>query len=291
MITVAGSLNIDLVTEAERFPLPGETILGTGFSTVFGGKGANQAVAAARLGGQVKMVGKVGNDLYGESYLEYLTNETVDVSNVKPVTHLPTGTASIVVAEQDNQIIVVAGANGDVDGDFIKEEMTGSQKGVLLVQLEIPDEAVEEAMKAAKANGSTVILNPAPFKPLPAEWWELADYITPNEHEAASLKKESNFHEAYREKLIVTRGSEGASFFEKGEEVLVPAPKVTPVDTTGAGDTFNGALAAFLDQGLALRQAVEKAVKAASMSITALGAQSAMPTLQQLEGGGDHAEK
>lgn len=291
MITVAGSLNIDLVTEAERFPLPGETILGTGFSTVFGGKGANQAVAAVRLGGKVKMIGKVGDDLYGESYLEHLMKENVDVSDVKPVTHLPTGTASIVVAEQDNQIIVVAGANGHVDRAYIKETLTEMERGILLVQLEIPDEAVEEAMKAAKASGSTVILNPAPFKPLPAAWWELADYVTPNEHEAAALKKESNFNEAYREKLIVTRGSEGASFFENGEEVLVPAPKVTPIDTTGAGDTFNGALAAFLDQGLSLRQAVEKAVKAASMSITALGAQSAMPTLQQLEGGEDHAQK
>ncbi|MGD7045714.1 ribokinase [Jeotgalibacillus proteolyticus] len=287
MITVAGSLNIDLVTEAERFPLPGETILGSGFSTVFGGKGANQAVAASRLGSEVKMVGRVGNDLYGESYVAHLTKEKIDVSDVKPVTHLPTGTASIVVAEQDNQIIVVAGANSEVTPEYVKDAMKKLEKGILLVQLEIPGDAVEQAMKTAKEKGWIVILNPAPFKPLPSLWWQLADYVTPNEHEAAALRKDNNFLEAYNEKLIVTRGSKGASFFENGKEVLIPAPKVHPVDTTGAGDTFNGGLAAFLDQGFELREAVEKAVKAASISITSLGAQSAMPTIEQL--GDSHA--
>ncbi|AJD92867.1 ribokinase [Jeotgalibacillus malaysiensis] len=282
MITVMGSLNIDLVTITDRFPTPGETIRGSGFSTVFGGKGANQAVAAARLGGQVKMVGKVGDDLYGESYIQHLKAENINVTRVSKESDYPTGTAAITVAEGDNQIIVVSGANGAVSKTYVNESLKDLEKGVLLVQLEVPDESVEEAMTIAKAQGMTVILNPAPFKPIPAEWWALADYITPNEHEAAALKADQNFKDEYKVKLVITYGSRGAAFIENGVETLIPAPEVEAVDTTGAGDTFNGALAVFLDKGFELRQAVEKAVQAASLSVTAAGAQGGMPYLKDL---------
>lgn len=285
MITVVGSLNMDLVTRVYRFPKKGETLQGTDFATVFGGKGANQAVAASRLGSQVELVGRIGDDAFGHSYLSYLKEQDVCASNVKPVTHLSTGTASITVSEDDNTIVVVKGANDEVTPSAIKEAKAVIQAcKVLVVQLEIPLEAVEIAMEMAKKAAATIILNPAPFQSIPSHWWHLVDYVTPNEHEAEALRASPGFKSSFEEKLIVTEGARGASFMNEGQRQLIPAPLVKVEDTTGAGDTFNGVLAASLDRGLHVKEAIQRAVTAASFSVTAFGAQGAMPTEQELEG-------
>ncbi|SEN38950.1 ribokinase [Mesobacillus persicus] len=284
MITVVGSLNMDLVTTVDRFPKKGETLQGNSFATIFGGKGANQAVAAARFKREVHMIGRVGDDAFGQEYRQYLTEEGILIENVKPVTHEVTGTALITVAEQDNTIVIVAGANDRMTADEVEATREVIERSnVLLVQLEIPLPGVERAIQIAKEAGTTVILNPAPYQELPDHWWELIDYVTPNEHEAAEMRQSSIFKPSYEEKLIITEGSKGASYFTKGERKLVSAPKVEVKDTTGAGDTFNGVLAAGLDEGLSLETAVAHAVAAASLSVTAFGAQTGMPTNEQLQ--------
>ncbi|HWO78516.1 MAG TPA: ribokinase [Bacillus sp. (in: firmicutes)] len=284
MITVIGSLNIDLVTSVERYPKLGETLLGNDFQTKYGGKGANQAVAAARLGGAVQMVGCVGSDSYGDNYRSYLKGEGILIDNVEPVTHTSTGTASITIAEGDNSIIVVPGANFALTPDVIeskKEVIANSQ--VILLQLEIPMETVEKVLEIAKENDVVTILNPAPFQTIPAHWWDMITYITPNEHEAAMLMESADFKQGYKEKIIMTNGSKGVVFYQDGMEQMVPAPKVEVVDTTGAGDTFNGALAYFLHEGKVLNEACRFAVGAASLSVTKFGAQGGMPTLEELK--------
>ncbi|MEW9502815.1 ribokinase [Jeotgalibacillus marinus] len=284
MITVVGSLNMDLVTRVDRFPKKGETLQGTAFATVFGGKGANQAVAASRLGSQVELVGRIGEDEFGHSYHSYLKKQGVFVSHVKPVTHLSTGTASITVSEDDNSIVIVKGANEEVTPSAVKQATKVIQAcNVLMVQLEIPIEAVESAMEIAKKADAIIILNPAPFQPIPSHWWQLVDYVTPNEHEAEELRESPEFKSSYEEKLIVTEGSKGASFMNQGQRQLIPAPFVKVEDTTGAGDTFNGALATGLDRGLDVKEAIQRAVVAASFSVTAFGAQGGMPTESELE--------
>ena len=284
MITVVGSLNMDLVTEVERFPNKGETLQGTSFATVFGGKGANQAVAAARLGSQVEMAGKVGDDAFGHSYLTYLAKENVFLSNVEPVTHCSTGTAAITVSEKDNTIVIVGGANDAMTSTEVeKAREVIEASDVLLVQLEISLESVEKAIRLGKEAGAIVILNPAPFQAFPSHWWELIDFVTPNEHEAAALRNSPDFNAAYEAKLIITEGAKGATYLADGKRQLATAPLVNVKDTTGAGDTFNGALAAGLDQGIPLQVAIKRAVVAASLSVTAFGAQGGMPTALELE--------
>ncbi|MET3696963.1 ribokinase [Bacillus oleivorans] len=284
MITVIGSLNIDLVTSVDRYPKLGETLLGSNFQTKYGGKGANQAVAAARLGGTVRMVGCVGSDSYGDDYRSYLQNEGVLVDNVEPVTHTSTGTASITIAEGDNSIIVVPGANFALTPEVIeaKKDAIANSK-VILLQLEIPMETVEKVLEIASEHKVITILNPAPFQPIPAHWWNMITYITPNEHEAAMLMESPDFKEEYKEKIIMTNGSKGVVFYQDSKEQLIPAPKVEVVDTTGAGDTFNGAFAYFLHEGKGLDEACRYAVRAASLSVTKFGAQGGMPTLEELK--------
>ncbi|WP_084820329.1 ribokinase [Mesobacillus campisalis] len=284
MIAVTGSLNMDLVTTVDRFPKKGETLQGNAFSTIFGGKGANQAVAAARLEREVHMIGRVGDDAFGSEYLGHLKQEGIHCENVKMVKGVPTGTALITVAERDNTIVIVSGANDHMTGDETEEASDVlEQCNVLLVQLEIPFSGVEKAMQIAKKAGSIIILNPAPYVEWPEHWWQLVDYVTPNEHEAAAMRNSAHFRQEYEQKLIVTEGSKGASYIQHGERKIVPAPAVEVKDTTGAGDTFNGVFAAGLDEGMAIGEAVERAVVAASLSVTAFGAQSGMPAKGQLE--------
>ncbi|PPA69353.1 ribokinase [Jeotgalibacillus proteolyticus] len=284
MITVVGSLNMDLVTQVERFPKKGETLQGTSFTTIFGGKGANQAVAASRLGSEVEMMGRVGDDPFGHSYLTYLKQQNVLLSNVEPVTHFPTGTAAITVSEDDNTIVIVGGANDAMTAEEVeKGKSVIERSSVLLVQLEISQKAVEKAIRLGKESGVIVILNPAPFQAFPSHWWELVDYVTPNEHEAAALRASADFHSDFEKKLIITEGAKGASYMINGNRELVKAPVVKVEDTTGAGDTFNGALASGLDQGLPLQDAISRAVAAASLSVTALGAQTGMPDKEELQ--------
>ncbi|MEK0291241.1 ribokinase [Caldifermentibacillus hisashii] len=284
MITIVGSLNIDLITKVGRYPKLGETLLGSGFQTKFGGKGANQAVAVRKLGGEVQMIGCVGSDSYGNDYRTYLQKEGISIDNVEPVTHTSTGTATIIVAEGDNSIIVVPGANFALTPEMIESKKDAIAKSeVVVLQLEIPMETVEKVLEIAKENNVITILNPAPFQSIPSHWWKMITYITPNEHEAAQLMKDVHFKEAYKEKMIMTNGSKGVLYYRNGKEYKISAPKVQVVDTTGAGDTFNGAFAYFLHEGYNLEETCKFATSAASLSVTKFGAQGGMPTLEELQ--------
>ncbi|WP_210366148.1 ribokinase [Bacillus sp. REN3] len=283
-ITVIGSINMDLVTQTDIVPKMGETVIGNRFFTIPGGKGANQAVAAAKMGADVKMVGLVGDDVFGQEYLQHLQKYEIDVSDVKPVTHEKTGVATIILAEGENSIIVVPGANDHLTPEVVAgyEDVIAASDLVLL-QLEIPMESVELAAGLAKKHKKKVILNPAPFKPLSGTLIENADYITPNEYEAELLLQSAANQDLIKKKLIITRGAEGVDFFDEGESIHQDSFKVEVVDTTGAGDTFNGALAVALLEDRPLSEACEIAAAAGALSVTKLGAQSGMPTRAEVE--------
>ncbi len=288
-VVVVGSINMDLVTLAPRFPAPGETILGERFLTVHGGKGANQAVAAARLGAEVTLVGAVGDDAFGDQLREGLAREHVQLDHLARIADCSSGTASITVAEGDNHIVVVPGANAHVTPSQIERARPAFEHAdAILVQMEIPLESVEATLRLGQRVGKPVILNPAPAQPLPIEWLKLARYLTPNQHELAILLGAGAGEDFLSlmtrspAPLVLTRGSDGAWFREDGEPVHQCGFKVEVTDTTGAGDTFNAALAVFLHEGLPT--AVRKACAAAALSVTRLGAQGGMPSLDALEG-------
>lgn len=288
-IAVVGSINMDLVTSSPRFPQPGETLLGTSFQRFMGGKGANQAVAAARLGASVSMVGAVGNDGFGSEALENLKREGIDIAGVRVLEDAPTGMANITVAEGDNHIIVVSGANFGITPEHIEaceKQIAGAD--VVLAQLEIPIACVIAAAKLAHKHGKPFVLNPAPAQKLPAELLELVTLLTPNAHELAislGLPENTPAEELIARapcQVLMTRGSEGA-LYNDGQGTLHRQGgfKVTPVDTTGAGDTFNGAFAVFRAEGM--ETAVRKANAAAALSVTKAGAQGGMPVSAELE--------
>lgn len=287
-VVVIGSINMDLVTLAARFAEPGETLLGERFLTIPGGKGANQAVAAARLGAEVALVGALGNDAFGRQLRDGLEREGVALDHVHQVDDAGSGTASITVAGGENSIIVVPGANARVTPAQVEQAsaMFGRADAVL-VQMEIPLETVEATLRLGQRLGVPVILNPAPAQQLPVDWLKLARYVTPNQHELATLLG-AGVDEDFRQLMrlapcpvVLTRGGEGAWYRETGEPVHQPGFAVDVVDTTGAGDTFNGALAVFLREGLP--QAVRKACAAAALSVTRLGAQGGMPRREELD--------
>ncbi|KOP68241.1 ribokinase [Bacillus sp. FJAT-18019] len=281
-ITVLGSINMDLVTITSQVPKRGETLFGEHFQMNPGGKGANQAVAAAKLGAQVQLLGCVGNDRFGEDIVAHLQEQGVDVSNVEPVTDV-TATATIIVSDQDNSIIVVPGANNYVTASFVESKRDViAASDILVLQLEIPLEGVQKAVQIAKENGVKVILNPAPIQSLPSELLMDVDYFTPNEHEQELLRQD-RAEEELDGKLIVTKGSQGVCIYEDGEEVIIPAYKVDVVDTTGAGDSFNGGLAHALSKGLSLKDACKYGNAVAALSTTKLGAQTGMPTSAEVE--------
>lgn len=282
-ITVIGSINMDLVTITKRMPLQGETVVGETFRLIPGGKGANQAVAAARLGADVQMIGAVGTDAFGAELLQHLAKEGIIVDGVKPVTDTETGIATIIISEGDNRIIVVPGANHALRPDDLERwEEKIATSDVCLLQLEIPLSVVERAVSIAKRNGVRVILNPAPAQPLPDTLLDQVDFLTPNEHERDIVLAGRPLKQ-WAHKLIVTEGKRGVSFQRNGEQVLIPGFRVPVVDTTGAGDTFNGALAVALSKGMALEDACRYANAAAALSVTKLGAQTGMPTKKELE--------
>lgn len=275
-ITVLGSLNMDLVTESARVPEQGETILGDQFALLPGGKGANQAIAAARLGAKVHFIGKIGADLFGEQLLTNLEKEGVHHQWVEKVQGAATGTATILVSEADNRIIVVPGANGRITpGDVRKGEAVIAASDVLLVQLEVPMESVIEAVHLANHHGTRVILNPAPIQSLSKELVERVDFLTPNEHEYDAFKKE---HPQLGPKLVVTQGNAGVTY----GEIHIPSFSVRVVDTTGAGDAFNGSFAAELARGSKVEDAIRFANAAAALAVTKLGAQTGLPTRQEV---------
>ncbi|WP_053365160.1 ribokinase [Bacillus sp. FJAT-27245] len=281
-ITVIGSINMDLVSITDQIPQKGETLIGQQFFMNPGGKGANQAVAAARLGAKVRMIGCVGDDSFAESLTQHLHKEGVDITNVKPVTG-STGTATIVVSDNDNSIIVVPGANLHVTADFVESKRNIiADSDIVILQLEIPLEGVKKAIEIATENGVKTILNPAPICDLPDEILEQVTYLTPNEHEYASLAKNMG-EKAIQGKVILTRGSKGVAFFQQGVQLEIPAYKVKTVDTTGAGDSFNGGLAFALGNGLSLEEACKYGNAVGALSTMKLGAQKGMPTKEEVE--------
>jgi ribokinase len=285
-ITVLGSINMDLVTSTNRVPVMGETVMGESFHTIPGGKGANQAVAAARLGAETYLIGCVGNDSFGPDLVQHLKNQGVHTDYVEPVTHASTGTASITISSGDNHIIVVPGANYAVTPDFVsKHEQVIAESDLLMLQLEIPIESVEKAVELANKHHVKIILNPAPIQPLSKELIQKVDYLTPNEYEQQLLLDSNEWTEKEREemmaKCIITRGSKGITFYQNGQKEL-PSYKVKVVDTTGAGDSFNGALAVSLSEGATLEDACQFAIAVGALSVTKLGAQGGMPTKEEV---------
>jgi ribokinase len=286
-VVVVGSINVDMVYTSDIRPKAGETVIGNSFSLIPGGKGANQAVAAAKLGAESVMIGCVGHDANGDFAIDNLNSVNIDTHCIDVVHNVPTGVANIIVAENDNSIIVVPGANYEVNKSIIdKYSDIILSADIVLVQLEIPLETVEYTLELCNKNNVRVLLNPAPAVELTKTMIENASYITPNEHELKIiLGKDSNIEEEikkYPNKIIVTLGSKGVKYFNGNEVVLIPSYEVEVVDTTGAGDTFCGALASSIVGGNSLDEAIKFANKAAAYSITKLGAQSGMPSLKQL---------
>lgn len=284
MITVIGSINMDIVCQTNVFPQQGETILGERFETIPGGKGANQAVAAARVGANVAMVGAVGQDSFGPALTNTLQNEGIDTTAVATVT-TNTGIANIILFEQDNRIIVVPGANFDVTPEMVaSHEALLAKSKLVVMQLEIPVATVEATLALCERLNVPVLLNPAPARSFNSEWMDKIAYLTPNETECAFMfgdEVEATLAK-YPNKLIVTLGGDGAMYHNGTKIVKVAGFKATPVDTTGAGDTFNGAFAAKIVTGASVEEAVQFANAAGSLSVEKFGAQGGMPTTEEI---------
>lgn len=295
-ITVVGSLNMDIIVSVQQMPREGETLQGDVIHYLPGGKGSNQAVGCAKLGANTHMIGAVGTDAFGDQILNDLQRYGIPIHSIARSQESPTGIATIIHTPSDNCIVIVPGANGEVDGDYIdKYADLIRQSDVMLVQLEIPAPAVERALMIAKEAGVVSILNPAPAKKLSPEILKLATVLTPNETEFESLcgytlePSESNLHKAmlaweieHSHKLVITRGKHGVSFMENQQLRTIPAPIVTVKDTTGAGDCFNAALSYGLASLWPWEQAVTFAVKVASISVTRFGAQEGMPYMNEV---------
>ncbi|OYT66700.1 MAG: ribokinase [Candidatus Wolframiiraptor sp. EX4484-121] len=284
-IAVLGSIHMDYVISLDRMPRLGETLIGKEFKMTPGGKGANQAVAAARLGAEVYMIGKVGEDSIGDELIENLEKNGVRTDHIKRAkTH--SGVALIFIDSSGNNVIGVAPGADDL-GDRIK---------ILLLQLEIPVEIVEYAIKKFSERDVRIILNPAPYHPLSREVLNKVFIATPNEVELELMSgsKTASDHDLIRagrwtiknlgiKNLVVTLGARGAMIITEREEKLIPAFKVKPIDTTGAGDAFNGALAVALSRGESLEAAVRYANAAGALSTLKVGAQEALPTSEEVE--------
>ncbi|QHE53917.1 ribokinase [Pontibacillus sp. HMF3514] len=281
-VTVVGSINMDLTVSTDQMPNQGETVIGKEFATFPGGKGANQAVAAARLGANVNMVGAMGDDVFGESLLNQLEQENIHTKTIHKLKDVATGTATIILSEGDNRIIVAPGANGRLTPELIQQhEQIIKQSDIILLQLEVPLDTVQAVVKIAQQHEVPVILNPAPYQSLPDSLISGVDYLTPNEMEAEAMLDDPNSH-VNKEQLIVTNGEKGVSTYKDGVEQVIPGFPVDVLDTTGAGDTFNGALATQLANGRPLGEAVHYANAAAALSIMKVGAQSGMPSAEEV---------
>lgn len=288
-IVVIGSINVDLVFISDVRPNAGETVLGKDFRIVAGGKGANQAVSASKLGADVTMIGCVGNDFNGEFSLDNFKNFNVNTSCISKIQDAPTGVANIVVADKDNSIIVVSGANYKLDREIIdryKKEILESD--IVMLQLEVPMDTVEYAINYCHENNIKTILNPAPAVELKKDIIDKVTYLTPNEHECRVIldeNKNTNIEsilKRYPNKLIITMGEKGVMYYDGNDIVTVAGYKVEVVDTTGAGDTFNGAFARAIVNNYNLKDAIDFANKAASKAVTKLGAQAGMPYFEEI---------
>ncbi len=288
-LAVVGSINIDQTVTAQRIPRKGETLPGGELRYVPGGKGANQAVAMARLGAETAMFGCVGADENGRKMIDNLKANGVNTDYIRVVEDAPTGIAIITVGENDNTIIVVAGANGRVDRayvDSIKDALLGYDMVVL--QHEIPLDTVHYIVQLCAEHHIPTVLNPAPAAEVPMDIIEKVTYLTPNEHEAGLIfgadKTTEELLRTYPEKLVITQGSRGVSTcLRSGEVLTVPARPAQVVDTTGAGDTLNGAFSVRIAAGDGMKAALQYANTAASLSTEKFGAQSGMPTAEEVK--------
>lgn len=297
-IVVIGSVNTDMVACADNLPVPGESKIATNFSIHFGGKGANQAVAAKRAGGDVSFIARVGLDEHGKQALEKYKKDDISTDHIFVDKDAATGVAMVMVGESSgkNAIMIAPGANYKLSVEDIKKsEELISKADVLLIQLEIPMETVAFALDLAKKHEVTTILNPGPAKYLSEEIWPNIDYITPNESEThflvgvnpnsdANIKKASNLLlEKVNKGVVLTLGQRGAYYSSKeGKSILVPSIKVSAIDPTAAGDVFNGYLAQGISEGDLVRNSIIFANKAATISVTRKGAQSSIPHKEEL---------
>lgn len=295
-ILVVGSTNTDMVVETPALPAPGQTVLGGAFRMTPGGKGANQAVAAARAGGDVIFITAVGDDNFGAESIARFRTEGIDTRHIATCSGVPSGVALIMVdVRGENMIAVAPGANARLlPGDLAAAKQAFRENTFLIMQLEIPRESVQWAAEQASQAGATVLLNPAPMPPdgLPDELLRNVDILTPNEGELRALApKAGSLEEAAARVLargpkivVATRGKHGATAFTVDGVLDVPAIPVTPVDTVGAGDCFSACLAVALAEGHSLADALRFAVAAAGLSTTRPGAQASMPTRAEIEG-------
>ncbi|MUT64569.1 ribokinase [Paenibacillus sp. NEAU-GSW1] len=295
-IAVIGSLNMDIVVSISRFPVAGETLTGREAHFIPGGKGANQAVAAARLGAKTTMAGAVGGDAFGKQLLESMSRNGVDNGHIAVMDGEATGIASIMLSPEDNMIVVVPGANGKVSPESVQSfESVIAEADIVLLQLEVPLDAVAEAAQLAKKHQKLVVLNPAPAQKLPQALLDCVDVITPNRSELELLTglkaTEGRLEEAIDrlmelgpKSVVTTLGSDGAVLKQAGGALeMMKAYSVPVVDTVGAGDAFNAGLAFSLASGRELHEAVGFAAKVSGLAVTKFGAQDGMPTMAEVE--------
>jgi ribokinase len=295
-IFVIGSSNTDMVIKSEKLPAPGETVIGGIFLMNAGGKGANQAVAIAKLGAEVTFVSKIGNDIFGKQALEGFKALGMNTEFVFTDYENPSGVALILVdGHGENSISVASGANGNLQITEVQVAIQQVQKGdIVLLQLEIPLETVTATIKQCAEKGAFVILNPAPAQKLDETVFEFIKLITPNETEAEILtgikvtdlvsaeKAAKEFHKKGISEVIITLGSKGAFYSNKDKQILIPTPKVEAIDSTAAGDVFNGALCVAISEGQIIENAISFACRAASISVTRLGAQASAPIREEV---------
>ena len=288
-IFVIGSINMDIVIGTDRFPKAGETIHGRGLMFNGGGKGANQAVAVQKLGGELRYCACVGDDMFGRQLMDTLRGYGVDTSGMVVLPGVSSGVALITVAEGNNTIVIHAGANDGMSAEIAKNFLNTAERGdYLLLQLEVPPETVTEVMACAKEKGMVVLLNPAPSGYFRKEMLEYTDYLIPNETELCDISGEDSVEKAVAAfgsrqiRLIVTLGEHGCMYAWNGETKFYPAEKVKAVDSTAAGDTFCGAFAVSLSRGEGIEQAIAFAQRAAALSVTRKGAQQSIPTRKEI---------
>lgn len=288
-ILVIGSINTDLVGTGKRLPLPGETINGDSFSSTFGGKGANQAAAAARAGALVDLIGAVGDDDFGRAALAALQNYGVDTAPCRTMQATSTGVALIMIGENaENSILIIPGANGEITPNWLAA-IEWSQYDAVVLQLEIPFETIEAAIRQASPH-TKIILTPAPASPLPDELLRKVDILIPNEHELEIVAGIDDFESAteklasmVRMGLAVTLGSKGVHWISRDENYVVPAFPATPADTVGAGDCFSGYFVAALTEEKSIRESLTIASAAAALKIQRRGAQTGIPLRQEVD--------
>ncbi|MBF0784027.1 ribokinase [Muribacter muris] len=296
-LCVIGSINVDYVIQVSYFAGAGETLQGRNFHLAYGGKGANQAVAAARLGAEVQFIGAIGDDAIGQTMKQAFADDGIRTDTITTVPNQSTGLAMIQVADSgENSIVIAAGANADLTEEKIRAYQTQiATSAILLTQLETPLQAVESAAQFAKQAGTTVVLNPAPARPLPDSLLAQIDIITPNETETEILtgvkivdeltacQAAHVFHQKGIATVIITLGAKGVYLSEKGQGQHIAGFKVNAIDTTAAGDTFNGGLVTALLEGKSMIEAVKFAQKAAALSVTRRGAQSSIPYRREVD--------